>query len=211
MFAPVFVDETSWNTISLQKLRLVNAPGQGEEVLQLINEKGYYVDVYTWYGKEFCQEYDLPGAGWYNSEGEQVSENVTLGTAIYVNVGDPITNADKIHVQVAGNVKLESTKVSIETGYNIVGNCSPVNVPLQSIKLLGAPGQGDEVIQLINEQGYYVDVYTWYGEEFCKEYDLPGAGWYNSDGEQVEENVVSGKGIYVNVLSPAEIEIPAVK
>ncbi len=226
MFTPTFNNPSSGIDIDIQQITLTDEDGTGSDVIQLVDEKGFYTGVFTWYNKDtadmFGSDWGFDGAGWYSSNDDgtvsKVTHPITLGTGIYLNVLPSPSTTAKVKVQCSGGVKLESYPINLSAGYNIVGNATPKSQSLQDFKLsANADGTGNDVIQLVDEKGFYTGVFTWYNKDtadmFGSDWGFDGAGWYssNEDGtvSKATISVDAGEGLYVNVLQACEFELPS--
>jgi hypothetical protein len=98
----------------------------------------------------------------------------------------------------SGAVKLTNYSRDLNVGYNLVGNCTPVDLDVQKIKLVGdaITGSGANNICLLDADGIFQGSYGWWTpddgtgeEEGC---------WFDGDSWAViEDTVAAGQGLYL--------------
>jgi hypothetical protein len=157
MLTPTFenVDATE---IDLQSIKLFgdNAQGYGLEQLQILDDGGNVSTTYTWVnGAMMGVEENYWGDDSYGKV-----ENVTFSP------GDSFilyTGNGSCSITFSGSVKFEARPIETAAeGFMAIGNCSPVAVDLQGLKLTGenAQGYGLEQLQLLDKGGNVSTTYT---------------------------------------------------
>ena len=145
--------------------------------------------VYTWY---LDSAVGSGVDGWFNGDVYVEGESIPLGTGLYLNC--PTAN---VGVQYAGQVYNGALTNDLPNiGYNMVGNCTPVDIDIQDLKLVGAGGDGNEMIIGYSESaGLTGVVYTWYLDSAV------GSGidgWFNGDIYVEDMPLAPGEGVYLN-------------
>lgn len=194
--------------IDLQSIKLVNAAGDGmTDWIEVWDDTGSMTDTaYFWVTKDGGAEKD----GWVTEMmGTDYAEDVTvsMGAGFYLNM-----NTEGATVQYSGEV-VQSDLISDElpTGYNIIGNATPVPVDLQKITLLNAAGDGmTDWIEVWDETGSMTDTaYFWVTKDGGAEKD----GWVTEMmGTDYAEGITfaPGEGIFFNCNSSGvKVKIPA--
>ena len=192
LYSPVFKGISS--TLSLQDIKIVgdSVTGGGANLICLLDADGIFQGTYGWW---------LPDDGtgeeegcWFDGDNWEVIEGtISEGEGFYVYAEDA-----GLSVQSSGAVQLTQYSRALNQGYNLVGNCSPVDLDIQKITLDGesVTGGGANLICLLDADGIFQGTIGWWlpddgtGEE---------AGcWFDGDLWAVVEGTVSaGEGLYV--------------
>ena len=194
---PTFTDVGS-DGIDLSKFKLLNAAGDGTEVIQVLEQDGSCSTIWTWLNTDAGVEKD----GWYdNDTWKPISKTVKLGQGYLMSV-----DAD-VDLQTAGTVKKNSSVVKLPAGFNVVGNATPCEIDLQNMKLINAAGDGTEVIQVLEQDGSCSTIWTWLNTDAGVEKD----GWYDNDTwDPIVKTVKPGTAFLIAVDADTELELPAV-
>ena len=192
LYSPVF--ESLNETMSLQELKIKGegVTGSGANNISLLDSDGVYQGSYGWW---------LPDDGtgeeegcWFDGDNWCVIEDtVAAGQGFYI-----FANDEGLSIQSSGSVKLTAYSKDLAKGYNLVGNCSPADLDIQQIKLVGetVTGSGANNICLLDSDGVYQGAYGWWlpddgtgEEEGC---------WFDGDNWcMVEDTVAAGQGLYI--------------
>ena len=157
----------------ISDIKVTGAVGAGSDVIQKINADGSWGDMYYYYtldGSGWLED------GWYLSDGATpVSDEdvIRLGEAFMV------TSSAGFTFTFAGQVTDTNPEIDIPAGFSMVGNPTPVTVKISQIVVTGADGAGSDVIQKINADGTWGDMYYYYTLDGSGWLD---DGWYLSDG-----------------------------
>ena len=193
LYSPVF-ETVSGDAMSLQELKLQGdaVTGSGANFICLLNEGGVATGTYGWWTPD-------DGTGedegcWFDGDNWAViDETVAEGQGFYVYAEDA-----GLTIQSAGAVKLEAYSKELAQGYNLVGNCSPVDLDIQSVKLVGdtITGSGANFICLLNNGGVAQGTIGWWIPDDGTGED---AGcWFDGDNwALIEGSVAAGEGLYL--------------
>ncbi len=229
MFSPVFTSIEDENTIDIQEIRLICKDddydtGAGLDMLQTLNKNGGTYEKYYWVNQKNGFAYQ---DGWYTKNllnGDEsdlqflVKKTFKPGDGLWIK-----TIASQVEVSVSGNVKLNTTEFDlIENGFTAVGNCTPLPLKLQDIKLVAQEGDfntgaGLDMLQTLNVNGGTAKKYYWVNQENGFAYK---DGWYtknllNGDESDLEyladDTFQPGEGLWVKVISgKVKLTIPPV-
>ena len=192
LYSPVF--ESLNETMSLQELKLKGEAitGGGANFICLLDNDGVFQGSYGWW---------TPGDGtgaeegcWFDGDAwSMIEETVGAGQGFYIYSED-----EGLSVQSSGSVKLTAYSKELAKGYNLVGNCSPADLDIQNIKLVGetVTGGGANFICLLDNDGVFQGSYGWWtpgdgtgAEEGC---------WFDGDAwSMIEDTVAAGQGLYI--------------
>lgn len=182
-------------TLNLQDIKLVgdSITGSGANNICLLDADGIFQGTYGWWTPE-------DGTGeeegcWFDGDNWATIDDVELteGQGFYIYAED----AD-LSVLSSGAVKLTPYSRALDQGYNLVGNCTPADLDIQKIKLVGdsVTGSGANNICLLDSDGIFQGTYGWWTpddgtgeEEGC---------WFDGDNWAVIDATISaGQGLYV--------------
>ena len=200
IFAPTFdgVNET----LDIQDIKLQNSAGDGTDVIWVLDEGGIVTgETYYWLSKDFT---GLESDCWSADGATAMSLEITSGQGFYV-----YTDASDASILVSGQVKIGEYSESLQAGYNLTGNFSPVELSIQNVKLSGVPGDGTDVIWVLDAGGIVTgETYYWLSKDFT---GLESDCW-SADGATAMEKVLQpGEGLYLYTDSTtATISLPAV-
>ena len=159
-----------------------------EAYVQTLDAFGRTIASYYWYDSKDDGMY-----GWYDGDGEYV-EGMTIaaGEGLYAYAPD-----DSFAIQSAGQGPTSDIMVGLRFGAKHVVNSTPVAINLQALSATGydvEEGYADEevYVQTLDAFGRTIASYYWYDSEEDGMY-----GWYDEDGEYVEElEVAPGESVY---------------
>ncbi len=215
---PTFVDvnsgEATWN---LQDIKLVGAYGDGmtDSIIGYDSYACVTEDDYYWATVEGSIFSPVMQDGWYKGAlGTELVTDVTkpVGHGLYLNLG-----SEGATVQYAGKVYEDGyTSPALQTGYNMLGNATPVPLDLQQIKLVDAYGDGmtDSIIGYDSYACITEDDYYWATVEGSIFSPVKQDGWYKGAlGTELVTGVTlqPGQGFYFNIgTEGAKYQLPAV-
>ena len=180
--------------MNIQDLKIIgdSVSGSGANFICLLDENGLYTGSYEWWMPEDGTGED---AGcWFDGDNwEKIDVSLSDGQGFYIYTVD-----SGLTIQSAGAVKLTSYAKPLGVGYNIVGNCSPVDLDIQKIKIEGSSitGSGANFICRLDADGVYAGSYEWWLPEDGTGED---AGcWFDGDNwETIEATIKAGEGLYL--------------
>ena len=192
LYSPVF--ETLNETMSLQELKLQGetVTGSGANFICLLDSDGVYQGFYGWWMPE-------DGTGeeegcWFDGDNwALIEETIAPGQGFYIFAEDA-----GLSILSSGSVKLTAYSKNLDQGYNLVGNCSPADLDIQKVKIVGetVTGSGANFICLLDSDGVYQGFYGWWMPE-------DGTGeeegcWFDGDNWAIiEDTIAAGQGLYV--------------
>lgn len=187
MVTPTFVnvDGTEYN---IDDLKVNGAPDTMANIC-VMNASGDWVGQYYWYNEAVYEGVTYP-AGWFDIDGVEPA-GVTLrpGDAVYF-----YTNQDGATIQSAGQVP-EGVTLATPAGYTMVGNASPIDLPIDNLKVTGAADTLANIC-VMNAAGDWVGQYYWYNEATYEGVTYP-AGWFDIDGvESAGITLKPGEAVY---------------
>ena len=200
IFAPTFDGVSS--TLDIQDLKLQGVPGDGSDVIWVLDSDGIVTgDTYYWFSKE------ITGAetDFWSADGETpLKRPIVSGEGFYV-----YTESEEASVMVSGSVKIGNYSKNLIPGYNLTGNFSPIAQNIQNLTLSGVPGDGSDVIWVLDSDGIVTgETYYWFSK------DVTGADkdFWSADGETpLDLTFEPGEGIYLYTeATDAVINLPAV-
>ena len=182
LFAPTF--KGVGQNLDLSTIDVCNADGSinteiyGGVMIQLMNVKGGYTDMYA-YDKD-----SYPENGWQGTDGKEISVGqVTFadGAAFCVNND----YGETVYIRISGEVDLINRN-EVSTGFVLGGNATPVAFDLSKLNVVDADGNinteiyGGVMIQLMNAKGGYTDMYAYDKDSY------PNNGWQGPDGSEIK-------------------------
>ena len=194
---PTFAD-VGGGAISIQDIKIANATDWGDNI-QILDEGGATVASY-YYASAAESGYDADG--WLAEDMGSLAD-VTLqpGQSILIDTVDAAT------LTFAGKVSTEDTVVETVTGFNFVGNSTPVPLNIQDIKIANATDWGDN-IQILDEGGATIASYYYAS---AAESGYESDGWLAEDmGSLADITLEPGQGILIDTVDVAEVTIPGV-
>lgn len=173
-----------------------NAAGDGTEQIQVLNGSGIVTATYIWLNGNAGM-----ADGWYdNDTWSPITEEIIPGQGFLMYCDAPV------EMILAGQVKPDETEVTIPAGFSISGNCTPVTVKLQNMKLADtAAGDGTEQIQILNASGIVVATYIWLNSNAGMT-----DGWYDNDTwESIPDDAVAGEAYLMYADTETKMTIPS--
>ena len=177
MVTPAFVnvDGTNYNIDNL----LLSGVDDRNATVQVVNADGSWGTQGFWFN-EFIDGADVYPAGWFLSDGETPAD-------IALKPGESVffyTTATAGFAQSAGQVANDIT-IDLNTGYSMIGNTTPVSMPIDSLTLTGVDDR-NATVQVVNADGSWGTQGFWFNE-FIDGSDVYSAGWFLADGETPAE------------------------
>ena len=181
-------------TMDIQELKLKGeaVTGGGANNICLLDSDGVAVGTYGWWTPD-----DGTGADegcWFDGDNWcMIEDTVAAGQGFYI-----FSEDEGLSVQSSGSVKLTAYSTNLVKGYNLVGNCSPADLDIQQVKLVGetVTGGGANNICLLDSDGVAVGTYGWWTPD-----DGTGADegcWFDGDNWcMIEDTVAAGQGLYI--------------
>ena len=194
---PTFADVGD-GAISIQDIKIANATDWGDNI-QILDEGGATVASYYYAS---AAESGYESDGWLAEDMGSLAD-VTLqpGQSILIDTVDAAT------LTFAGKVSTEDTVVETVTGFNFVGNSTPVSLNIQDIKIANATDWGDN-IQILDEGGATIASYYYAS---AAESGYESDGWLAEDmGSLADVTLEPGQGILIDTVDVAEVTIPGV-
>ena len=206
MITPTFTDAgTSDGTYDIQKVKISDEAGSygfGSEQIQVVGADGNVSATYTWFSK------DISGAdedAWCDDSMTPVTYPIARGEAFLL-----YTEAEGL-VTVSGAVSVGvelSEAAALLSGFNGIGNASPIATDIQKIKIsdeAGSYGFGSEQIQIVGTDGNVNATYTWFSK------DISGAkedAWCDDSLTPVTKTFKPGEGFLLYTEAEGTVELP---
>ena len=206
MITPTFTDAgTSDGTYDIQKVKISDEAGSygfGSEQIQVLGTDGNVSATYTWFSK------DISGAdedAWCDDSMTPVTYPITRGEAFLL-----YTEAEGL-ATVSGAVSVgveQSEAAALLSGFNGIGNASPIETNIQKIKISdegGSYGFGSEQIQIVGTDGNVNATYTWFSK------DISGAeedAWCDDSLTPVTKTFKPGEGFLLYTEAEGTVELP---
>ena len=205
LYSPVF-ETVSGDAMSLQELKLQGdaVTGGGANNICILDSDGVAQSIIGWWTPD-------DGTGedegcWFDGDNWAIiEETIVEGQGFYIYAVDAGLTA-----QSAGAVKLTNYSKTLEVGYNLVGNCTPVDLDIQEIKIVGdtVTGGGANNICVLDTDGVAQGLIGWWtpddgtGEE--------GGCWFDGDNWAIiEDTVAAGEGLYIYAVDAGlSIQLP---
>ena len=202
MITPTFTDAgTNDATYDIQNIKISDESGiygGGAEQIQIIGEDGNVKATYTWWGADTTGNV----AAWCDDTLTPATISLKQGDAFLLyteGVGS---------VTVSGAVAEGGTyTIALRSGFNGIGNASPVVTDIQQIKLSDKSetyGGGAEQIQVVGEDGNVSATYTWWGSDTTGDV----AAWCDDTLTPVTVPIEPGMGFLLYTESKGSAEIP---
>lgn len=142
--------------------------------VQAVNTDGSWGQMAFWFNA-----FDEYPAGWFDESGEVPAEiSLKPGQAVWF-----YTQSEKASVQSAGQVA-DTTTITLDKGYSMIGNSSPVTLDIDAITLDGVDDMM-ATVQIVNPDGSWGKMAFWFNA-----YDEYPAGWFDESGETAAEIVL---------------------
>ena len=206
MITPTFIGASAKDSsYDIQNIKLqdeCDSYGYGTESIQIIDVDGNVSATYTWLSKEASgAEKDA----WCDDSMTPVSVPLSQGQAFLL-----YTESEGL-ATVSGTVASSNDKnffVALLSGFNGIGNASPVGTDIQTIRLSDendSYGYGTESIQIIDIDGNVSATYTWLSKE------ASGAekdAWCDDSMTPVQKTIKSGEGFLLYTEGEGVVELP---
>ena len=188
----------SGGSINIQDIKITGATDWSDNI-QILDEGGATVALYVY---ATAAESGYEADGWLTEDASGLAD-VTLapGQSILIDTADTAT------VTFSGKVSTEDTVVETVSGFNFVGNNTPVSVNIQDITVEGATNWSDN-IQILDEGGATIALYVYATAE---ESGYEADGWLTEDASGLADiNLEAGQGILIDTADVATVTIPGV-
>ena len=184
--------------IHIQDIKIANATDWADNI-QVLDEGGAGVAAYYY---ATAAESGFEADGWLSEDlGSLADVTFAPGQSILIDTADTTT------LTFAGQVSTEDTVVETVSGFNFVGNNTPVAVNIQDIKIEGATDWADN-IQILDEGGAGVAAYYY---ATAAESGFEADGWLSEDlGSLADVSFEPGTGILIDTADVATVTIPGV-
>ena len=149
-------------SINIQDIKIAGATDWADNI-QVLDEGGATIAQY-YYATAAESGYEADGwlaedMGWYEADGWLAEDMGSLANVTFApGQSILIDTADVASITFAGKVPTEDTVVETVTGFNFVGNNTPVGVSIQDITITGATDWADN-IQILDEGGATIAQY----------------------------------------------------
>ena len=185
-------------SIHIQDIKIANATDWADNI-QVLDEGGATIAQYYY---ATADESGYEADGWLSEDAGSLAD-VTFapGQSILIDT------ADSAVLTFAGQVSTEDTVVETVSGFNFVGNNSPVDVSIQDITITGATDWADN-IQVLDEGGATIAQYYY---ATADESGYEADGWLSEDaGSLADVSFEPGMGILIDTADVATVTIPGV-
>ncbi len=184
--------------VHIQDIKIANATDWGDNI-QVLDEGGSTIATY-YYASAAESGYEADG--WLSEDASGLADvTFAAGQSILIDT------VDSASLTFAGKVATEDTVVETVTGFNFIGNNTPVTLNIQDIKIENATDWGDN-IQILDEGGSTIATY-YYASAAESGYEADG--WLSEDASGLAEVTLDpGLGILVDTVDLATITIPGV-
>ena len=200
--APTFLSVGA-NGTSIQDIRMSVDEDviTGSDELQILDEGGATLETYVWYPASWS---GLEKDGWLAEDGTLADVTVGAGKSVLINV-----QQDDTPITVSGEVKYSKSELDGVTGFNFVGNNTPVPLSVQDIKITVAEDviTGSDELQILDAGGATVNTYVWYPAVWS---GLEKDGWLAEDGTLLNMELAPGMGVLINLQQDSTITISGV-
>lgn len=195
-FAPTFLPMTGAG-VQIQDLKIA-----GENVsplvdnLQILDAGGATTSMLVWDDGSFI------GEGWVDMDSMELATGVILpGQSILID-----TASAGVSITFAGTVGTEDLVVTSHSGFNFIGNATPVDVKVQDITISGSDVTPlVDNLQILDKGGATSTMLVWDDGSFV------GEGWVDMDSMELSDiSISAGDGVLVDTAnSGVKITIPA--
>ena len=185
-------------SINIQDIKITGATDWADNI-QILDEGGATIAAYVYAS---AAESGYEADGWLSEDFTSLAD-VTLEAG----QGILIDTADTAVITFSGKVSTKDTVVETVTGFNFVGNNTPVSLDIQDITITGATDWADN-IQILDEGGATIAAYVYAS---AAESGYEADGWLSEDFTSLAElNLEAGQGILIDTADVAEVTIPGV-
>lgn len=166
--------------------------------MQILDEGGAVSKQYLWLEAGSMGD----NAGWYDDDFNYVEEPIKPGQSVLIS-----TENEGVTITFAGSVGQTDIVLSSISGFNFVGNATPISTDIQKITLSGAQiSEWSDSIQFLDDGGAVEKQYLWLEAGSMGD----NAGWYDDDFNYVAEAVEAGNGFLISTENAGvTITIPA--
>ena len=184
--------------VHIQDIKIAGATDWGDNI-QVLDEGGATLALYVY---ATAEESGFESDGWLSEDYSGLAD-ITFqpGQSILIDTADSAT------ITFAGKVSTEDTVVETVSGFNFVGNNTPVELNIQDITIEGATDWGDN-IQVLDEGGATLALYVYAS---AAESGFESDGWLSEDYSGLADVTFdAGQGILIDTADTASVTIPGV-
>ena len=184
--------------VNIQDIKIDGATDWADNI-QILDEGGAGVAAYYYVS---AAQSGFDADGWLSEEFTGLADiTFAPGQSILIDVADTAT------LTFAGKVATEDTVVETVSGFNFVGNNTPVSLNIQDITISGATDWSDN-IQILDEGGAGVAAYYYVS---AAQSGFSADGWLSEDFTGLADiEFEAGKGILIDTADVTEVTIPSV-
>ena len=184
--------------VNIQDIKITGATDWADNI-QILDEGGATIAAYLY---ATAEQSGFEADGWLTEDASGLAD-ITLapGQSILIDT------ADNAVVTFAGQVSTADTVVETVSGFNFVGNNTPVSVNIQDVTITGATDWADN-IQILDEGGATIAAYLYATAE---QSGFETDGWLTEDASGLADiTLEAGQGILIDTADTATITIPGV-
>ena len=195
---PTFAAVGGTAGVNIQDIKISNATDWADNI-QVLDEGGATIAQYFY---ATAAESGYEADGWLSEDASGLAD-VTFASGQSI----LIDTADAAVITFSGRVATEDTVVETVSGFNFIGNNTPVAINIQDITITGATDWADN-IQVLDEGGATIAQYFY---ATAAESGYEADGWLSEDASGLADVTIEpGQGILVDTADIAEITIPGV-
>ena len=182
--------------VHIQDIKISGATDWADNI-QILDEGGATIAAYIY---ATAEESGAEADGWLDETFALADVTFAPGQSILIDTADSAT------VTFAGKVSTEDTVVETVSGFNFVGNNSPVPLNIQDITITGATDWADN-IQVLDEGGATVTAYIY---ATAAESGAEADGWLDETFTLADVEFDAGQGLLIDTADVATVTIPGV-
>ena len=182
--------------VHIQDIKIANATDWGDNI-QVLDEGGSTIATYYYAS---AAESGAEADGWLDETFALADVTFAPGQSILIDT------VDIASLTFAGKVSTEDTVVETVSGFNFVGNNTPVSLNIQDIKITNATDWGDN-IQVLDEGGSTIATYYYAS---AAESGAEADGWLDETFALADVTFEPGQGLLIDTVDIAEVTIPGV-
>ena len=170
--APTF-KSVGGESVAIQDIKLEGEVTEYSDSIQILDKGGATEATYLW-----------TADGWIDGTFALTDVSLTPGQSILLDT------ANKVSVSMSGEVRKTSYTTESVSGFNFVGNTTPVEIDIQKIKLSGAYTEYSDSIQILDEGGATVETYLWTAD-----------GWIDGTFSLATKSIEAGLGLLIDTAN----------
>ena len=160
-------------SVAIQDIKLEGEVTEYSDSIQILDKGGATEATYLW-----------TADGWIDGTFALTDVSLTPGQSILLDT------ANKVSVSMSGEVRKTSYTTESVSGFNFVGNTTPVEIDIQKIKLAGAYTEYSDSIQILDEGGATVETYLWTAD-----------GWIDGTFSLATKSIEAGLGLLIDTAN----------